>query len=181
MIAAFRSRGRFEQGSNTGRRTKYRGSLLEEKRGACQGNNSRRSALLDCVRRPCGLLLHPASCLRRENAASTPASSQVVTNQVSSGQYIAVMYNGTSYHIPAKGQNAPSFACPAGTDPSLCALLQETCGNGVGPGQEPWKTCYNCVFDAGCSGDNSCDPYTHECSSPASACMVIAGGYNQAG
>jgi len=114
-------------------------------------------------------------------AGSTAASSQLVTNQVSSGQYITVEYNGTSYHIPAKGQNAPSFACPAGTDPSLCALLQETCGNGVGSGQEPWKTCYNCIFDAGCSGDNSCDPYNHQCSSPASACMVIAGGYSKAG
>ncbi len=123
--------------------------------------------------------LPPASA----TAGGTPAaaSSQIVTNQVPSGQYITVEYNGTSYHIPAKGSNAPTFACPQGTDPSLCTLLQETCGNGVGSGQEPWKTCYNCVFDAGCSGDNSCDPYTHECSSPASACMVIAGGYNQAG
>lgn len=115
------------------------------------------------------------------DAGSTPASSQVVTNQVASGQYITVVYNGTSYRVPAKGLNSPSFACPPGTDPSLCTLLQETCGNGVGPAQEPWKTCYNCVFDAGCSGDNSCDPYTHQCSSPASACMVIAGGYSQAG
>jgi hypothetical protein len=122
--------------------------------------------------------LPPAS---GDAASGSTASSQVVTNQVSSGQYITVDYNGTSYHTPAKGANSPSFACPTGTDPSLCTLLQETCGNGVGPGQEPWKTCYNCVFDAGCSGDNSCDPYTHECSSPASACMVIAGGYNQAG
>jgi hypothetical protein len=121
--------------------------------------------------------LPPASA----DGGSTTASSQLVTNQVSSGQYITVEYNGTSYHIPAKGQNAPSFACPPGTDPSLCALLQETCGNGIGSTQEPWKTCYNCIFDAGCSGDNSCDPYTRSCSSPASACMVIAGGYNQAG
>lgn len=116
------------------------------------------------------------------SAEGTPgASSQFVTNQVSSGQYTTVEYNGTSYHAPAKGSNAPTFACPPGTNPSLCTLLQETCGNGVGSGQEPWKTCLNCVFDAGCSGNNSCDPYTHECSSPASACMVVAGGYNQAG
>ena len=121
----------------------------------------------------------PASA--NAGGASAAASSQLVTNQVSSGQHITVEYNGTSYNVPAKGPNSPSFACPPGTDPSLCTILQETCGNGVGPGQEPWKTCYNCVFDAGCSGDNSCDPYTHECSSPASACMVIAGGYNQAG
>jgi len=122
--------------------------------------------------------LPPASA----SADGAPAASgQVVTNQVSSGHYITVEYNGTSYSVPAKGLNAPNFACPQGTDPSLCTLLNETCGNGVGAGQEPWKTCYNCVFDAGCSGDNSCDPYTHECASPASACMVIAGGYNQAG
>jgi hypothetical protein len=121
--------------------------------------------------------LPPASA----SAGGSSASNQIVTNQVPSGRYITVVYNGTSYSVPAKGENSPSFACPAGTDPSLCTLLQETCGNGVGPTQEPWKTCYNCVFDAGCSGDNSCDPFTHECSSPASACMVIAGGYNQAG
>lgn|GEM_PF-5546487 len=123
--------------------------------------------------------LPPASA----SAGGTPpaAIGQVVTNQDSSGHSITVEYNGTSYSVPAKGANSPSFACPQGTDPSLCALLQETCGNGVGSGQEPWKTCTNCVFDAGCAGDNSCDPYTHECSSPASACMVIAGGYSQAG
>ena len=122
--------------------------------------------------------LPPASA---SAGGTTAASGQVVTNQDSSGQHITVEYNGTSYQVPAKGSNSPTFACPPGTDPSLCTLLQETCGNGVGSAQEPWKTCYNCVFDAGCSGDNSCDPFTHECSSPASACMVIAGGYNQAG
>lgn len=107
-------------------------------------------------------------------------SSALVTNQPS-GQVITVQFNGTSYSVPAKRPNAPSFGCPAGTDPSVCTLLRETCGNGVGSSQEPWKTCFNCPFDAGCSGDNSCDPYTHQCSSPASACMVIAGGYRQAG
>lgn len=114
-------------------------------------------------------------------SASSGGNGQVVTNQVSSGHHITVEYNGTSYSVPAKGQNSPNFACPQGTDPTLCTLLQETCGNGVGSSQEPWKTCYNCVFDAGCTGDNSCDPYTHACGSPASACMVIAGGYSQAG
>ena len=114
-------------------------------------------------------------------SASADDASTSASSQVPSGQYIAVEFNGTRYQVPAKGPNSPSFACPQGTDPTLCTLLQETCGNGVGPGQEPWKNCYNCVFDAGCSGDNSCDPYTHQCSSPASACMVIAGGYSQAG
>ena len=121
--------------------------------------------------------LPPASA----DGGSTATSSHLVMNQVPSRQYITVEYNGTSYNIPARGPNAPSFACPPGTDPSVCTLLQETCGNGVGSSQEPWKTCYNCVFDAGCSGDNSCDPYTRQCSSPASACMVIAGGYSKAG
>lgn len=116
--------------------------------------------------------LPPASA----SAGGPPADiGQVVTN------HITVEYNGTSYNVPTKGLNSPNFACPQGTDPSLCTLLQETCGNGVGSAQEPWKTCYNCVFDAGCAGDNSCDPYTHECSSPASACMVIAGGYSKGG
>jgi hypothetical protein len=112
--------------------------------------------------------------------ASAAPGSSLITNQ-GPGRYLTVEYNGTSYRVPPKGPNSPSFGCPPGTDPSLCTLLHETCGNGVGPIQEPWKTCYNCVFDAGCSGDNSCDPYTHECSSPASACQIIAGGYNQAG
>ena len=110
------------------------------------------------------------------NADVAPAATSAST-----GGYVTVNFNGTAYRVPAKGPNSPSFACPTGTDPSLCTLLQETCGNGVGAAQEPWKTCYNCVFDAGCSGNNSCDPYTRQCSSPASACMVIAGGYNQPG
>jgi hypothetical protein len=119
----------------------------------------------------------------KAGAADTSSASagKLIANQVLGENRITVVYNGTSYSVPAKGANSPSFSCPTGTSPSLCALLQETCGNGVGSSQEPWKTCYNCVFDAGCSGDNSCDPYTHECSSPASACQVIAGGYNQGG
>jgi len=112
---------------------------------------------------------------------SGASGAKLIANQVLGENRITVVYNGTSYSVPAKGTNSPSFSCPTGTNPSLCTLLQETCGNGVGSAQEPWKTCYNCVFDAGCSGDNSCDPYTHECSSPASACQVIAGGYNQGG
>jgi hypothetical protein len=114
-------------------------------------------------------------------ASSANGQGKLVANQVLGENRITVVYNGTSYSVPAKGPNSPSFSCPTGTSPSLCTLLQETCGNGVGSAQEPWKTCYNCVFDAGCSGDNSCDPYTHQCSSPASACQIIAGGYNQGG
>jgi hypothetical protein len=123
----------------------------------------------------------PPSPKAGATATSGASGGKLIANQVLGENRITVVYNGTSYSVPAKGANSPSFSCPTGTSPPLCTLLQETCGNGVGSAQEPWKTCYNCVFDAGCSGDNSCDPYTHECSSPASACQVIAGGYNQGG
>lgn len=128
-----------------------------------------------------GLVVYYYTLPLASGTTNTVTSSRLVSNQVPGQQYISVNYNGTSYQVPAKGPNSPTFPCQPGTDPSLCTILQETCGNGVGPIQEPWKTCYNCAFDAGCSGDNSCDPYTHECSSPASACQIIAGGYNQAG
>ena len=109
-------------------------------------------------------------------SASASAAAGPGGNQGSGVSLIAVHYNGTSYQVPAKGPNSPNFGCPAGTAPSLCALLQQTCGNGVGPGQEPWKTCNNCIFDAGCTGNTSCDPYTHHCSTPATACMVAVYG-----
>jgi hypothetical protein len=111
-------------------------------------------------------------------SANVNAATQVgqLTSQASGGSFITVVFNGTSYQVPAKGPNSPSFGCPVGTDPSLCNLLHQTCGNGVGAAQEPWKTCENCVFDAGCSGDMSCDPYTHQCSTPATACMVAVYG-----
>jgi hypothetical protein len=107
---------------------------------------------------------------------SPPGTTGLVTSQGSGGQLITVVYNGVTYQIPQKGPNAPSFACPVGTDPALCSLLQQTCGNGVSASQEPWKTCTNCIFDAGCTGDMSCDPYTHQCSTPATACMVAVYG-----
>ncbi len=107
------------------------------------------------------------------SASANPPSG---TDQVSGRPLVTVIYNGTSYQVPAKGPNSPTFACPTGTAPSLCALLLQTCGNGVGPGQEPWKTCTNCIFDAGCTGNTSCDPYTHACSTPATACMVAVYG-----
>ena len=100
----------------------------------------------------------PPNSLVSPNAVtrSSSAAVELVTNQ--GQQFLTVEYNGTSYQVPAKGANSPSFPCPVGTAPGLCTLLQETCGNGVGPVQEPWKTCYNCIFDAGCSGDNSLRP-----------------------
>jgi hypothetical protein len=107
---------------------------------------------------------------------SSPGTISLVTNQGSGAQLMTVVFNGTSYQVPVKGPYSPSFSCPVGTDPALCSLLRQTCGNGVGASQEPWKTCTNCIFDAGCTGDLSCDPYTHQCSTPASACMVAVYG-----
>ena len=109
------------------------------------------------------------------NAAAAGPSNGVRALTTSNG-YVAVQFNGSSYQAVAKGPNAPTFPCPVGTDPSLCALLQSTCGNGVGPGQEPWKNCSNCPFDAGCTGQQSCDPYTHQCSVLVGACQVAVYG-----
>jgi uncharacterized protein (UPF0333 family) len=100
---------------------------------------------------------------------------RVISNQASNG-YLTVAFNGTNYQVAAKGSNAPSFACPVGSDPSLCAVLAATCGNGVGSSQEPWKNCANCAFDAGCTGQQSCDPYTHQCSVLVGACQVAVYG-----
>ena len=117
---------------------------------------------------------NPGTAALGSSGSSAPI--KVLTNQGPGGQFITVVYNGTTYQVPAKGPNSPSFGCPVGTDPSMCTLLAQTCGNGVGSSQEPWKTCFNCIFDAGCSGNQSCDPYTHECSTPATACMVAVYG-----
>ena len=110
-------------------------------------------------------------------ASSSVASGQirVLTNQGSNG-FLTVIFNGTSYQVAAEGNNSPHFSCPVGTDPSLCTLLQATCGNGIGQAQEPWKNCANCAFDAGCTGQQSCDPYTHQCSVLVGACQVAVYG-----
>jgi hypothetical protein len=113
------------------------------------------------------------------NPGQGPAGSsngiKVLTNQGPNG-FITVQFNGSTYQVAAKGSNAPSFACPVGTDPSLCTLLKATCGNGVGSAQEPWKNCANCAFDSGCTGQQSCDPYTHQCSVLVGACQVAVYG-----
>ena len=112
------------------------------------------------------------------NAATTSVSVgqiRVISNQASDG-FLTVVFNGTNYQVAAKQSNAPSFSCPVGSDPSLCTVLQATCGNGVGVAQEPWKNCANCAFDAGCAGQQSCDPYTHQCSALVGACQVAVFG-----
>jgi len=108
-------------------------------------------------------------------AASGSNGIRLVTNQGSGGS-VTIQYNGSNYQVAAKGSNAPNFACPVGTDPNLCTVLKATCGNGVGAAQEPWKTCANCAFDAGCTGQQSCDPYTHQCSVLVGACQVAVYG-----
>ena len=108
-------------------------------------------------------------------ASGTSNGIKMVSNQGQGGD-MTVQFNGTSYQVAAKAANAPSFSCPVGADPGLCTLLQATCGNGVGPDQEPWKNCMNCSFDAGCSGQQTCDPYTLQCSIRVSACQVAAFG-----
>jgi hypothetical protein len=105
---------------------------------------------------------------------STSYGINEVSNQ--GAGYITVQFNGSNYQAVAKGPNSPSFSCPAGTDPSVCTLLEQTCGNGVGSDQEPWKNCLNCAFDAGCTGQQSCDPYTHKCSVLVGACQVAVYG-----
>jgi hypothetical protein len=109
--------------------------------------------------------------------ATTSQSSGigVIDNPGSSG-YITVQYNGSSFQVAPKGANSPKFSCPVGTDPSLCTVLLATCGNGSGSAQEPWKNCANCAFDSGCTGQQSCDPYTHQCSVLVGACQVAVYG-----
>src|SRR5690242_531731 len=78
-----------------------------------------------------------------EASSGSSGSVRLLASAGSSG-YITVQYNGSNYQVAAKGPHSPSFACPPGTDPKLCEVLQATCGNGTGPSQEPWKNCYNC-------------------------------------
>ena len=107
--------------------------------------------------------------------AAAIGSIRLLSNQASNG-FLTVQFNGSNYQVVSKAPNAPSFSCPVGTDPSLCSVLQATCGNGVGSSQEPWKNCANCAFDAGCTGQESCDPYTHQCSVLVGACQVAVYG-----
>ncbi len=112
------------------------------------------------------------------NSAATTSPSggiKILPNQGPSG-YITVQFNGSSYQVAPKGANAPRFSCPVGTDPSLCTLLLATCGDGQNAAQEPWKNCANCAFDSGCTGQQSCDPYTHRCSVLVGACQVAVYG-----
>jgi hypothetical protein len=120
-------------------------------------------------------LYYYTSAPNSTGAATTGLSGgiKVITNQEG---FITVQFNGSSYQAAVKGPNSPSFSCPVGTDPSLCTLLRATCGNGVGSSQEPWKNCANCAFDSGCTGQQSCDPYTHQCSVLVGACQVAVYG-----
>jgi hypothetical protein len=119
----------------------------------------------------------PTSTTGQVIGSTTTTTSQQSSTLGSDGRYyVAVQFNGTTYMSAVKLSNAPSFSCPTGTSPALCALLNQSCGNGVGGSAEPWKNCYNCPFDDGCTGVQTCDPYTHTCSALVSACQVAVYG-----
>jgi hypothetical protein len=122
-----------------------------------------------------GVGLYYYTSAPNNTGVATTSGIKIITSQGSNG-FITVQFNGSSYQAVVKGPNSPSFSCPVGTDPSLCTLLRSTCGNGVGSSQEPWKNCANCAFDSGCTGQQSCDPYTHQCSVLIGACQVAVYG-----
>jgi len=102
--------------------------------------------------------------------------SQQTTVGPDGRSYVAVQWNGSSYQLALKLSNSPHFSCPSGTAPALCTLLNLSCGNGVSGSAEPWKNCYNCNFDDGCTGQDTCDPYTHQCAALVGACQVAVYG-----
>lgn len=107
---------------------------------------------------------------------SASTTSLQTTIGANGRSYVTVQWNGSSYPLALKLSNAPNFSCPAGTAPALCTLLQMSCGNGISGSAEPWKNCYNCNFDNGCTGQDTCDPYTHACAALVGACQVAVYG-----
>jgi len=119
----------------------------------------------------------PASTTGAAGGSTTTTTfSQSTTIGADGRTYVTVQFNGSTYLSAVKLANAPSFSCPTGTAPALCSLLQESCGNGVSGSAEPWKNCYNCAFDDGCTGQDTCDPYTHQCAALVGACQVAVYG-----
>lgn len=123
--------------------------------------------------------LPPSSTGTVVGTSSTTTSTQLTGTPGPNGrEYVTVQFNGSSYQLALKLPNAPQFSCAAGTAPALCTLLDESCGNGISGSAEPWKNCYNCPFDDGCTGQQTCDPYTHTCAALVSACQVAVYGGN---
>jgi len=119
----------------------------------------------------------PVSQTGQVVGSSTTVSIQQSSTLGPDGRYyVTVQFNGTSYQMALKLPNAPQFSCPTGTSPALCTLLEESCGNGISGSAEPWKNCYNCAFDDGCTGQDTCDPYTHQCAALVGACQVAVYG-----
>ena len=110
------------------------------------------------------------------STTTTVIESQSSTLGADGRYYITIQFNGSNYLSAVKLDNAPSFSCPTGTAPALCALLNQSCGNGISGSAEPWKNCYNCAFDDGCTGQDTCDPYTHQCAALVGACQVAVYG-----
>jgi hypothetical protein len=109
-------------------------------------------------------------------SGTTVTTSLQTTVGTDGRSYVTVNWNGSNYSLALKLPNAPNFSCPAGTAPALCTLLTMSCGNGVSGSAEPWKNCYNCNFDDGCTGQDTCDPYTHACAALVGACQVAVYG-----
>ena len=97
------------------------------------------------------------------STSTTQTIAQSPTVGLNGGEYITVQFNGSSYQLYLKMPSAPAFSCPAGTAPAVCTLLDESCGNGISGPSEPWKNCFNCGFDDGCTGQQVCDLYSHQC------------------
>ena len=120
--------------------------------------------------------LPPSSTGQVVSTGGVSTTSLQTTVGADGRSYVTVQWNGSSYQLALKLPNAPYFNCPAGTAPALCTLLQMSCGNGIGGSAEPWKNCYNCNFDDGCTGQDTCDPYTHACAALVGACQVAVYG-----
>lgn len=71
----------------------------------------------------------------------------------------------------------PEYDCAIGTPPSECAQLKITCGNGV---VDPYETCNNCAFDAGCAAGTVCfranGSHIYTCNYPAGRCITGPAG-----
>ncbi|MCL4436841.1 MAG: hypothetical protein M1503_12505 [Thaumarchaeota archaeon] len=73
--------------------------------------------------------------------------------------------------------NAPKYVCAESLPQAECAQLKLTCGNGI---IDPYETCNNCAFDAGCAAGlicgraNGTQDYT--CKYPVGLCITSPAG-----
>jgi hypothetical protein len=102
--------------------------------------------------------------------ASGPSSG----SQDSSGQpqgawadYLG--YIPAGYTLAPHYQNAATYPCPGGMDPTQCAQFKASCGNGV---CDPNESCATCPIDCSVPGQLTCDPYTGRAGAPISICQM---------